>query len=44
MQSSKKLVIDSRVISEAENARLRVRPAEKESINPLFGEDKPWEQ
>ncbi len=37
------LVLDSRVIKRAENARLRVFAAERSAANPLFGEDRPWE-
>ena len=37
------LVLDSRVIDRADNARLSVHPATKSSANPLFGEDRPWE-
>lgn len=37
------LVLDSRTIETADNARLAVTAAEKDSNNPLFGEDKPWE-
>ena len=41
---SRKLVLDSRNISSAENARIAVWAARKEEANPLFGEEKPWEQ
>ena len=38
------LVLDSRIIQSAENARLTVGTVRKHPRNPLFGEDKPWEQ
>lgn len=41
---SRKLVLDSRNISSAENARIAVWAARKDDANPLFGEEKPWEQ
>ncbi len=37
------LVLDSRVIERADDARLRVAEAAKSAANPLFGEDRPWE-
>ena len=42
--SERYLVIDSRVIDKTENAEIAVRPAIKDAANPLFGEEKPWEQ
>lgn len=39
----KRLLLDSRVTGQMENARLEVGAVEKEPRNPLFGEDKPWE-
>ena len=38
------LVLDSRIIQATENARLTVGTVRKHPRNPLFGEDKPWEQ
>jgi hypothetical protein len=38
------LVLDSRVVDRVENARLAVGTVKKHPRNPLFGEDKPWEQ
>ena len=38
------LVLDTRVTERTQNAKLVVAPAEKDRRNPLFGEDKPWEQ
>ena len=38
------LLLDSRVIENTENAKLSVSMARKHPANPLFGEDKPWEQ
>jgi hypothetical protein len=37
------LLLDRRNIDRTENSVLRVCRAEKDSRNPLFGEDKPWE-
>ena len=37
------LVLDTRVIDRADNARLSVAPATRSTANPLFGEDRPWE-
>ncbi len=39
----KYLLLDSRVVDRAENARLVLGQVEKDTHNPLFGEDKPWE-
>lgn len=38
------LLLDSRLIEKTENARLTVGDVRKHGNNPLFGEDKPWEQ
>ena len=38
----KYLVLDSRVIDTTRNARLTPGTVQKDSHNPLFGEDKPW--
>ncbi len=38
------LLLDSRIIDTAENARLTLGSVTKHPGNPLFGEDKPWEQ
>lgn len=40
---SKYLVFDTRVLNELANAYLVVGEVEKDSHNPLFGPDKPWE-
>jgi len=40
---SRYLVLDSRIIDSAENAKLTVGTVVKDKNNPLFGEDKPWE-
>jgi len=37
------LLLDSRIIAEAENAKLMVGTVIKHPGNPLFGEDTPWE-
>lgn len=37
------LFLDSRVVERVEHAALRVDTVRKDSRNPLFGEDKPWE-
>jgi hypothetical protein len=39
----KLLVLDTRVIAGAENARLVPGPVRKHESNPLFQADKPWE-
>lgn len=38
------LLLDSRIVEKAENARLAVGTVRKHGNNPLFGEDKPWEK
>lgn len=37
------LVLDTRVIDDADDARLSVTAATRSTANPLFGEDRPWE-
>ncbi|MHC4642163.1 MAG: hypothetical protein ACYS32_11000, partial [Planctomycetota bacterium] len=37
------LLLDSRIISNAENAKLTIGKVKKHPANPLFEEDKPWE-
>ena len=37
------LFLDSRLIEKMENAKLVVGTVQKHGANPLFGEDKPWE-
>jgi len=37
------LLLDSRIISETENAKLTIGKVQKHPANPLFEEDKPWE-
>ena len=37
------LLLDQRIVERVENATLRVCKAEKDTGNPLFKEDKPWE-
>ena len=44
MQHGHFLLLDSRVVERAENARLVVGAAQKHEANPLFGEDRPWEK
>ena len=41
---SRYLLLDSRIVEEKHNVRLAVGPIRKHEANPLFGEDKPWEQ
>ena len=41
--ATKHLLLDSRIISHAENVGLTLGSVEKEPHNPLFVEDKPWE-
>lgn len=41
--SLKQLVLDSRVIATAENARLALGTPEKDARNPLMPADRPWE-
>ncbi len=38
------LLLDSRLIDSAENARLTVGTVRKHPANPLFGQEHPWEQ
>ena len=38
------LLLDSRILEEKHNLRLAVGTVSKHPANPLFGEDKPWEQ
>ena len=38
------LLLDSRIIEDTENAKLTLGKVEKHKANPLFEEDKPWEQ
>ncbi len=38
------LLLDSRIIDNAENAKLTIGKVQKHSGNPLFEEDKPWEK
>lgn len=42
-EAGRHLLLDPRVVEHRENAELRMGTAVKESRNPLFGEDKPWE-
>jgi hypothetical protein len=37
------LLLDSRVVDSAQNAKLIVGTVQKDKNNPLFAEDKPWE-
>ena len=39
----RRLLLDPAVVERAEGARLVLGSVEKDSHNPLFGEDKPWE-
>ena len=38
------LLLDSRLIGRRKNARLALGPVTKHSANPLFGQERPWEQ
>ncbi|MDC0936367.1 hypothetical protein OAS39_08775 [Pirellulales bacterium] len=38
-----RLLLDDRIIESADNAKLTVGEVRKHKSNPLFGEDKPWE-
>jgi len=38
------LLLDSRIIENAENAKLTIGKVQKHAANPLFEEDKPWEK
>jgi len=42
-QRQRFLLLDSRIVQSAENARLTVGTVQKDKRNPLFVEDKPWE-
>ena len=37
------LLLDARIVGNTENAELTLGKVQKNSSNPLFGEDKPWE-
>lgn len=39
----KHLLLDSRIIAEVQNAKLKLGEVKKSKLNPLFNEDKPWE-
>ena len=38
------LLLDSRIVVQADNARLTPGTVHKHASNPMFGEDKPWEK
>ena len=38
------LLLDTRVVEDAQNAELTLGAIEKRGVNPLFGEDRPWEK
>ena len=42
--NSRFLLLDSRIVDRAENAKLTLGTVKKSEANPLFGEDKPWEK
>lgn len=42
-KQSRFLLLDSRIVEKAENAKLEVGTVEKHKANPLFEEDKSWE-
>lgn len=42
-ESTRRLLLDPRIVDSTRNARLAIGEAKKHSANPLFGEDKPWE-
>ena len=44
VDESRHLVLDSRKIASTSNVKLVLGKIEKHPANPLFGEDKPWEQ
>jgi len=44
LERDRYLMLDSRIIDKAENAKLTLGTVEKDARNPLFGEDKPWEK
>ncbi|MFC1600842.1 DUF5695 domain-containing protein [Candidatus Sumerlaeota bacterium] len=44
MKRDRYLLLDSRIIENTVNAQLSLGKTEKSKHNPLFGEDKPWEQ
>jgi len=43
IEQSKYLLLDTRVVERAENAKLTLGTIRKEASNPLFVEEKPWE-
>ena len=43
MKRNRYLVLDSRIIEKTDNVELTVGVVHKDTNNPLFGEDKPWE-
>jgi hypothetical protein len=43
MNRNRFLLLDSRVVEKSENAQLVVGIVKKHKANPLFSEDKPWE-
>jgi hypothetical protein len=43
LEQSKYLLLDMRVVEQAENAKLTLGVVRKEAGNPLFTEEKPWE-
>ncbi|MHC4145059.1 MAG: family 16 glycoside hydrolase [Planctomycetota bacterium] len=43
MRRNRYLLLDSRIIESAKNAKLTVGTVRKDKNNPLFKEDKPWE-
>ena len=43
LERDRYLLLDSRIIENAENAEITIGKVEKHKSNPLFEEDKPWE-
>lgn len=43
-QRKRYLLLDARIIDKTENAQLVLGKVQKHAANPLFAEDKPWEQ
>ena len=44
LEQQRHLLIDARIVEDAQNAELTLGTVKKYSGNPLFGEDKPWEK
>ncbi len=44
LEQRRYLLLDARIVEDAQNAELTLGTVEKYGGNPLFGEDKPWEK